>query len=103
MVVGNALIAAFLDITYILLDLFKWALIVSAIVSWLVAFGIINSYSRFVRTVGDTLARITEPALQPIRRVIPAINGIDLSPLVLFFIIIFLQRIVIHLEIYLGL
>ena len=97
MSVGNAFFAAVLEITYTLLELYVWALIVGALLSWLVAFGIINPYNRFVHIMGDMLARITEPLLAPIRRMLPSMGAIDLSPLVLILIIFFLQSFIRHL------
>ena len=89
--VGNAMIGAIVEVIYLILDFYVWALIVSAVLSWLVAFNIINTSNRFVHTVGDFLYRITEPLLRPIRRVVPPVNGLDLAPLVLIFAIMFLQ------------
>jgi len=89
--VGYAFIGAVLEVTYAILDFYVWALIIGAVMSWLVAFGIINPRNRLVQVVGDFLYRITEPALRPIRRLLPPMGGMDLSPLVLIFIIMFLQ------------
>ena len=66
-----------------IIDLYVFALIVSVILSWLVAFGVVNSYNRFVAIVGEFLYRITEPFLAPLRRILPNLGGIDLSPLLL--------------------
>lgn len=74
------------------LNLYMWLLIASAILSWLVAFNVINTRNRFVYAVGDFLYRITEPALRPIRRVLPSFGGIDLSPVVLILLLIFLRN-----------
>jgi YggT family protein len=65
---------------FVLLDLFKWALILSAIVSTLMSFGVLDSRNRIVWTISDFLYKITEPALRPIRAVLPSFSGIDLSP-----------------------
>jgi len=97
MPVGNALIAALLEVVYMVLEFYIWCLIVGAVLSWLVAFNIVNPYSRFVRTVGDFTARITEPALQQIRKIIPPLGGLDLAPLALIFIIYFIQSFIRHL------
>jgi YggT family protein len=71
-----------------------WLLIASAILSWLVAFNVINTGNRFVYQIGDFLYRITEPALRPIRNVLPSLGGIDISPLVLILGLIFLRDLV---------
>jgi YggT family protein len=59
------------------------------ILSWLVAFNVVNTHNRIVGTIGEFLYRITEPALAPIRRYIPAIGGLDLTPIVLLFLLYF--------------
>ena len=78
-----------------LLDLYMWAVIIGVILSWLVAFNIVNTSNRFVFIVGDFIHRITEPALRPIRRTIPNLGGIDISPVILIILLIFAQRLVI--------
>jgi len=95
--VPNALLAAGLQITDLVLGLYIWILIAGAIMSWLVAFGIINMRNRFVQMASDFVYRVTEPLLRPIRNILPPMGGLDLSPLVLIFIIIFLQRFIAHL------
>ena len=97
MSVGNAFIAATLEVVYIVLNFAIWALIVGAVLSWLVAFGVVNPYNRFVQVTGNMLARITDPLLAPIRRMLPSMGAVDLSPLVLIFIIYFIQSFIRHL------
>jgi YggT family protein len=75
------------------IELFIWLLIAGAILSWLVAFNVVNTRNRFVYLVGDFLHRITEPVLRPIRSVIPSVSGIDLSPLVLILLLLFVQQV----------
>ena len=60
--------------------LYIWLLIAQAILSWLLAFGVVNRYNRAVAVIGDFLYRITEPALRPIRSILPNFGGIDISP-----------------------
>jgi YggT family protein len=96
MSVGNAFFAAVLEVVYAILDFYVWAVILSAILSWLVSFGVVNPYNRVVHVVGDMLARITEPLLAPIRRHLPNMGGLDLSPLVLIFIVYFVQSFIRH-------
>lgn len=76
-----------------LIDIFVWLLIATAILSWLVAFDVVNTRNRFVDTLGTFLYRITEPVLRPIRRVLPNLGGIDLSPLVVILGLLFLQQV----------
>jgi YggT family protein len=89
--VSSALFASILELMYTLLRMYVWVLIVGAVLSWLVAFNIINARNRFVQVVGDFIYRITEPLLKPIRRLLPHMGGMDLSPLVLILIIWFIQ------------
>ncbi len=74
------------------IQIYIWVLIASAILSWLVAFDVINRRNPFVTKVGQFLYRATEPALRPIRRVLPLIAGVDLSPLVLILLLMFLRN-----------
>lgn len=83
----------------IAISLFIWAIIISAILSWLVAFNVVNPHNRLVYTVGDALHRVTEPALRPIRRFLPSTGGIDFSPLVLILLLIFLRGVLQNLAI----
>ena len=80
---------------YYALDIYKWYVIAMVIFSWLFAFNVINTRNQFVAMVGDFLMRVTEPVLRPIRRFMPDLGGVDLSPIVLFLIIFFLQQLLI--------
>lgn len=73
------------------LSLYVTLLIASVILSWLIAFNIVNTHNRFVYMVGDFLYRITEPALRPIREILPNLGGIDVSPIVLILLISFVR------------
>lgn len=73
------------------LNLYTWVLIGSAIFSWLYAFNVINSSNQFVNSVGRFLYNVTEPVLRPIRRFLPDLGGIDISPIVLLLVIFFLR------------
>jgi YggT family protein len=74
-----------------ILEIYKWILIAAVIVSWLTAFNVINVHNNFVRSLLRILLVLTEPVLAPIRRILPAMGGLDLSPIVAFVIIWFLQ------------
>ncbi len=76
--------------------LYLWCVFISVALSWLVAFNVVNTRNRFVYTVGDVLHRITEPALSRIRRWIPNLGNIDLSPLVLILLLYFLDDLLIE-------
>jgi YggT family protein len=73
------------------LNLYTWVLIASAIFSWLYAFIVINSRNQFVNAIGSFLVNVTEPALRPIRRILPNLGGIDISPIILLLIIFFIR------------
>ncbi len=74
-----------------LIDLYIWVIIISAILSWLIAFNVVNTQNRFVLTVADTLWRLTEPLLRPIRKILPDLGGIDISPVLLILLLLTLQ------------
>lgn len=73
------------------LNLYTWVLIASAIFSWLYAFNVINSHNQVVNSIGTMLYSLTEPALRPIRRIMPDLGGIDISPVILLLIIFFVR------------
>jgi YggT family protein len=73
-------------------QIFIWMLIVSAILSWLTAFGVVNRYNRVVSVVGDTLYRLTDPVLRPIRSILPNLGGVDVSPIVAILLLTFLRN-----------
>jgi YggT family protein len=98
---GGFLIPA-IDVVRALLNLYWWVVILSAVMSWLIAFNVINTYSRPVAMIGDFLYRATEPALRPIRQVLPNLGGLDISPVILLVIIWFIERELIQLEFYVS-
>jgi YggT family protein len=80
-------------IVYVI-QLYIWVIIASAIFSWLIAFNVVNTQNRFVYSVADMLYRVTEPALRPIRSVLPNLGGIDISPVILILILMFITNVV---------
>ena len=75
------------------IDLYMWVVIISAVMTWLVAFNVINTRNRFVYMVGDFLYRLTEPAIRPIRQRMPNLGGVDISPVILILILYFAQMV----------
>ncbi len=67
----------------LLIEILTWVVIAGAIMSWLVAFGVVNVRNQFIRVIVDMLYRVTEPMLRPIRRVLPNLGGVDIAPVVL--------------------
>jgi len=85
---------AVLDIVLLLLQLYWWVAIIMIVMSWLISFNVINTRNQFVETVWRVVTGLTDPVLRPIRRVMPNFGGLDLSPLVLFLGIIFIQSVI---------
>jgi YggT family protein len=86
----------FLGFIAMIISLYIWVVIISAVLSWLVVFDIVNRRNRVVYLIGDSFHRMTEPALRPIRRVMPDLGGLDISPVVLILGLIFLRDVVIY-------
>jgi YggT family protein len=74
-----------------IIDIYTWIVIASAIMSWLVAFGVVNTRNQFIHYVVEFLYRVTEPALRPIRRILPNLGGVDISPVILLLALFFLR------------
>lgn len=77
-----------------LLTLYVYVVIAMAILSWLIAFNVVNTRNPVVHMIADLLYRVTEPALRPIRNMLPNLGGIDISPVILFLIIMFIQSVI---------
>ena len=86
---------AVIDLILLVIRIYIWLLIAQAILSWLLAFGVINRYNRGVSVIGDFLYRVTEPALRPIRSFLPNFGGIDISPVVLILILWFVSDLIV--------
>lgn len=86
---------AVLDVILLILKMYTYVIIAVAIMSWLIAFNVINLYNNFVRSIWNGLNALTEPVLRPIRNMLPNFNGLDLSPLVLLLLIFLIQDIII--------
>jgi YggT family protein len=85
---------ALLDVLLLALQLYTWVIIAVAIMSWLFAFNVINYQNDLVRSVWSGLNAVTEPLLRPIRKVLPQMGGLDISPIILLLLIFFLQRVI---------
>ena len=77
-----------------IINLYLYLVIASAILSWLIAFNVVNTRNQFVSAVAEFLYRITEPLLAPIRSFMPSLGGLDISPIILILIIMFIQRVI---------
>jgi YggT family protein len=85
---------ALISLISMVINLLIWLLIIQAVLSWLLAFDVVNRSNRLVNMIWDFTNRLSEPLLKPLRKVIPLIGGIDLSPMVLILILIFLDNLV---------
>jgi len=73
------------------IDIYTWIVIAGAIMSWLVAFGVVNISNKFIRWVVEVLYRLTEPVLRPLRRILPNLGGVDISPVILLLGLFFIR------------
>jgi YggT family protein len=87
---------AVLDIVLLVLQIYIWLLIAAAVLSWLVAFNVVNTRNPVVAMIGDFLYRLTEPLLRPIRSMMPNLGGIDVSPVILILLILLLENVIIR-------
>ena len=87
----NVILGPIFGLIDMVFDLFIWILIIAVVMSWLISFKVVNTTNRFVYLIADFTYRITEPALRPIRRFLPNLGGLDISPIVLLMVIWFLR------------
>ncbi|MGO8868461.1 MAG: YggT family protein [Alphaproteobacteria bacterium] len=99
----DVVLGPLLNVLQIALHLYIWVVIAAAIMSWLIAFGVVNTYNRVVYVINDFLYRMTEPALRPFRRFIPNLGGIDISPVVLILVLYFAEMVLGNIRDKLGL
>ncbi len=85
---------ALLNLILRILDIYSYVIIATAIMSWLLAFDVINFRNDFVRSIWNFLNALTEPLLRPIRRILPNLGGIDVSPIILLLLLMFLQELI---------
>jgi YggT family protein len=91
---------AFARLVDVVVQLYIYVLIAAAVLSWLVAFGIVNRHNAVVNGVGRFCSAVTDPLLRPIRRVVPLLGGVDLSPLILILILYFLRNLFFEYAVY---
>ena len=87
---------AVLDIVLLVLQIYIWLLIAAAVLSWLVAFNVVNTRNQVVAMLLDFLYRLTEPLLRPIRSMLPNLGGIDVSPVILILIILLIENVIVR-------
>ena len=84
--------ASLVNLISTVIQLYIWILIASVVLSWLIAFNVVNTRNQFVAMIADALWRLTEPVLAPIRRFLPNLGGLDVSPVVLILLLIFARN-----------
>lgn len=87
-----------INVVQVALNIYFWVIIISAILSWLVAFNVVNTRNQAVSMIGNALFRLTEPALRPIRRFMPNLGGVDISPVILLLAIYFIQSVLVNIQ-----
>ncbi len=87
------------DIARILLNVVWWIIIVQAILSWLIAFNVINTYNDMVRMIWEALQKMTEPLYRPIRKIMPDFGALDLSPMVVLLGLIIFDRVLLEIPV----
>jgi YggT family protein len=88
------MIYALLSTLNLILSLVWWVFLIMIIMSWLISFNVINTRNQLVSGIWRALTQLTDPILRPIRRLIPPVGGLDLSPIVVFIVIFFLQQLI---------
>ena len=93
----------FVNLIVTLLDIYTWIVLAAVVMSWLIAFGVINIHNQFARSIVRFLDAVTEPVFRQVRRVVPSIGGLDISPLIVLIGVVFLQNFVQWAALRLGL
>ncbi len=87
---------AILDLVLLILQLYTYVIVISAVLSWMLAFNVLNYSNQFVRSVWTALNALTEPLLRPIRNIMPNLGAVDISPVILLLAIFLLERIIVY-------
>jgi YggT family protein len=85
---------AIFQILYVLLNVIWWIIIIQAVMSWLIAFNVINTHNDFVRSIWQALDKMTEPLYRPIRKIMPDFGALDLSPMVVLLLLYIVTNII---------
>ena len=93
----EVILGPLLHVILIAIELYMWILVIGVVLSWLVVFNVINSTNRVIYIIGDFCHRATEPLLRPIRRILPNLGSLDISPLILILGLVFIKGVIIEL------
>jgi YggT family protein len=90
----TGILSDLLNIVFWVIDIYVYIIVAAVIMSWLIAFGVVNRYQPIVQQINDLLLRLTEPALRPIRRFMPSLGGLDITPIILIIGLQFLKQLI---------
>ena len=93
----DVILVPLIQLVLAVINIYVWVLVASVVLSWLIAFGVMNTSNRFVYSVGDIIYRITEPALRPVRNILPNMGNVDLAPVVLILLLWFVESMLIQI------
>ena len=93
----EVIVVPLIQLVLAIIGIYVWILVASVVLSWLISFGVVNTSNRFVYMVGDFVHRITEPALRPIRNILPNMGNVDLSPVALILLLWFVESMLIQI------
>ena len=93
----DVILVPLIQLVLAVINIYVWVLVASVVLSWLIAFNVVNTSNRFVHTIGEIVYRITEPALRPIRNILPNMGNVDLSPVALIMLLWFVESMLIQI------
>ena len=93
----DVILVPLIQLVLAIINIYVWVLVASVVLSWLIAFNVVNTSNRFVHTIGEIVYRITEPALRPIRNILPNMGNVDLSPVALIMLLWFVESMLIQI------
>ena len=93
----DVVLASVIRVVSAAIELYSWIIVINAVLSWLIAFNVVNQSNKLIYMIGDFSYRITEPALRPIRKMMPNLGGMDVAPVVLILLLILVKDIILGL------
>ena len=93
----DVILVPLIQLVLAVINIYVWVLVASVVLSWLIAFGVMNTSNRFVHSIGEIIYRVTEPALRPIRNILPNMGNVDLAPVVLILLLWFVENMLIQI------
>ena len=93
----DVILVPLIQLVLAVINIYVWVLVASVVLSWLIAFGVMNTSNRFVHSIGEIIYRVTEPALRPIRNILPNMGNVDLAPVVLILLLWFVENMFIQI------